>query len=434
MQTVSEHAAMALGPDTITRRVLDNGLTVLAFPKRNTPALVARLSIKGGAMYDPPEKAGLAAFATKAMRRGTEQRAFDRINEETEGRGASVGVDAGKALMEVGGRALKEDTGFLLENIAEIALQPSFPKKEIEKLRAQIRTGLLEAEQETDAVADRAFREALYPEGHPYHYRTAGYLETLDNLQRDDMAAFYRKYFRPERSVLVVVGDVEPDDVVRRAHDLLGGWRAEKADGEPYEVESVPLPSGASTVFKFVPGKTQNDLVLGFPALRRTDPDYYAFDLMNLLLGRIGLMGRLGKNVRDAKGLAYYAGSSFEAGLGAGPWAVRAGVNPASVERAIESIKHEIERIRTEPIPDEELEGGIRYMTGVLPLRLETSDGISRSILEMELYSLGFDYIANYPAIIRALTPEVVGEVARRRLSSENYVVSIAGPPIETTE
>jgi zinc protease len=184
-------------------------------------------------------------------------------------------------------------------------------------------------------------------------------------------------------------------------------------------------------VFRYVAGKTQNDVVLGFPGLRRRDADYYAFDLMNLLLGRIGLMGRLGKNVRDEQGLAYYAGSSFEAGLGAGPWAVRAGVNPANVLKAIESIRHEIERMRTELIPDEELEGGKRYMTGVLPLRLETSDGIARAILEMELFDLGFDYIAKYPAIIASLTPEYVNEVARMRLSSENYVAAVAGPHVE---
>jgi zinc protease len=182
---------------------------------------------------------------------------------------------------------------------------------------------------------------------------------------------------------------------------------------------------------KPVPGKTQNDLVLGFPGLRRRDPDYYAFDLMNLLLGRIGLMGRLGKSVRDEQGLAYYAGSSFEAGLGAGPWAVRAGVNPANVGKAIAAIRKEIERIRTELIPVEELEGGKKYMTGVLPLRLETSDGISRTILEMELFGLGFDYISNYPALINALTPEYVGEVASRHLSSDNYVVAVAGPTVE---
>jgi zinc protease len=332
--------------------------------------------------------------------------------------------------MEVGGRALKEDTRFLLDTIAELLLHPSFPEDEIEKLRRQLRTGLAEMEMDTGSVAERAFRETLYPEGHPYHYRTAGFLETLDNIARDDMPDFYRRYFRPDRAILVVVGDVEPDNIVAAAGELFGSWRGE-GQPAPYEVAEVPRPEGATTVFRFVPGKTQNDLVLGFPGLRRRDADFYAFDLMNLLLGRIGLMGRLGKNVRDEQGLAYYAGSSFEAGLGAGPWAVRAGVNPANVLKAIDSIRHEIERMRTEPIPDDELEGGKRYMTGVLPLRLETSDGIARAILEMELFDLGFDYISKYPAIIAALTPEYVNEVARLRLSSENYVASVAGPPVE---
>jgi len=422
---------MALGPDTITRRVLDNGLTVLVYPNPTIPALTARVSIKGGAMYDPPEKAGLASFATRAMRRGTQNYTFDQLNEETEGRGASVGVDAGQALIEAGGRALKEDTRFLLETIAEVLLRPSFPEVEIEKLRRQTRTALSEMEMDTGSVAERVFRETLYPEGHPYHYRTSGFLETLDNIKREDMLSYYARYFRPERAILVVVGDVEPEEIVSLAQETLGGWKASGEEPEPYSVPDVPQPAGARSVFKPVPGKTQNDLVLGFPGLRRNDPDYYAFDLMNLLLGRIGLMGRLGKNVRDEQGLAYYAGSSFEAGLGAGPWAVRAGLNPTNVGKAITSIRHEIERMRTELIPQEELEGGKKFMTGILPLRLETSDGISRSILEMELFNLGFDYISKYPAIINALTPEYVGEVANRRLSSENYVTSVAGPPVE---
>jgi zinc protease len=431
MQTVSARSTGRLSPETITRRVLDNGMTVVVYPNPTIPTLVARVIVKGGAMYDTRDKAGLASFTMRTLRRGTRRRDFDRINEETESRGVTIGVDAGKAIMDSGGRALKEDTGFLLENLAEVLLEPSFPEDESEKLRAQIRTGLKELETDTGAVADRAFRETLYPEGHPYHLRTSGYVDTIDAITRDDMAAFYERYLRPERATLFVVGDVEPEDIVARAQTLFGGWRAATEDVEPYQVPDVPHPSGVERIFRPVPGKTQNDIVLGFPSLRRVDADYYAFDLMNLLLGRIGLMGRLGKNVRDDQGLAYYAGSSFEAGLGRGPWSVRAGVNPTNVPRAIESILHEITRIMTERIPDEELEGGKRYMTGVMPLRLETSDGLLRAISEMELFNLGFDYIEKYTAIVNALTPEYVGEVARQRLSTENYVVSVAGPPVE---
>jgi len=430
MQTLPRTSRAGLSAETITRRVLDNGMIVLVYPNPTTPSLVARLAIKGGAMYDPEGKEGLASFTTRAMRRGTERRSFLEINEETESIGASIGVDAGKAMLDAGGRALKEDIAYLLETITELVRTPSFPEDEIGKLRAQLRTGLVEMENDTGAVAERAFREALYPDQHPYHTRTSGYIETLDAISRDDMQHFWAQHFRPDRAILVVVGDVEPEDIISRVQTLFGDWKAGNG-AEKYVIEPVDPPSGASLVTRIVPGKSQNDIVLGFPGVNRRDPDYYAFDLMNLLLGRIGLMGRLGKSVRDQQGLAYHAGSSFEAGLGSGPWAVRAGVNPMNVGRAIDSIRSEIERIRTEPIPQEELEGGIKYMTGVLPLRLETSDGLSRSILEMELFELGFDYISRYPEIIRALTPEIVGDVARRRLSSENYVAAVAGPPID---
>ncbi len=429
MTTLANRATRGLGPDTVTRRVLDNGMTVLVYINTTTPSLTARLSVKGGAMYDPPDKAGLAAFTSKAMRRGTEQRSFDQLNEDTEGRGVSVGVDSGQTLMEVGGRALSEDTAFLFETIAEVALHPSFPQDEIAKLREQIRTGLAEMETDTGSVSDLAFRQRLYPPSHPFHYRTSGFLHTLDNIERDDMEAFYRNYFRPDRTILVVVGDVQPGEIVGQAQDLFGGWRVE-GEVEPYTIPDVEQPEGEEREFHAVAGKTQNDLVLGRIAMRRTDPDYYAFDLMNLLLGRIGLMGRLGKTVRDEQGLAYYAGSSFDAGLGAGPWAVRAGLNPTNVNQAVAAIKGEIERIRTELIPEAELDGGKRYMTGVLPLRLETSEGISRALLEMELYGLGFDYITRYPDIINSLTPEIINEVARRRLSAESLVISVAGLPV----
>src|SRR6476646_7864902 len=252
-------ANRALSPETITRQVLPNGMTVLVYPNPTIPALSARISIKGGAMYDPEGKAGLASFATRAMRRGTYKYTYEALNEATEGRGASVGVDAGQALIEAGGRALKEDTRFLLETIAEVLLRPSFPEIEIEKLRRQTRTALTEMEMDTGSVAERAFRETLYPEGHPYHYRTSGFLETLDNIKREDMLTFYGRYFRPQRAILVVVGDVEPDDIVSLAQETLGGWKASGEEPEPYSVPDVPQPVGAKSVFRPVPGKTQND-------------------------------------------------------------------------------------------------------------------------------------------------------------------------------
>jgi zinc protease len=178
-----------------------------------------------------------------------------------------------------------------------------------------------------------------------------------------------------------------------------------------------------------VPGKTQSDITVGHPAIPRAHPDYYALELANLILGRFGLGGRLGKSVRETQGLAYSTGSGLEGGMGPGAWAARAGVAPANVDRAIESILAEVERIRAEPVGEDELADALDYLTGSLPLGLESQDGVARVALDIEFYGLGLDYLDRYPAIVRALTREQVQEAAQRHLHPDHVVISVAGPP-----
>jgi zinc protease len=174
--------------------------------------------------------------------------------------------------------------------------------------------------------------------------------------------------------------------------------------------------------------KTQADIVLGTVGPARSAQGYYAARLGDLILGHLGLMGRLGETVRDQQGLAYYAYSGLEAGLGRGPWSVRAGVSPANVERAIESILAEITRLRDEPVTDQELEDGKDYLTGSLPLRLETNEGIASTLLDIDLHQLGDDYIIRYPDLIHAVTKEQIQAAAHSYLDPENYALVIVGP------
>jgi zinc protease len=174
--------------------------------------------------------------------------------------------------------------------------------------------------------------------------------------------------------------------------------------------------------------KTQADIALGTVGPARTAEEYYAARVGDLILGHLGLMGRLGEKVRDQQGLAYYAYSGLEAGLGRGPWSVRAGVNPTNVDRAIESILAEIVRLQHEPVTDQELEDGQDYLTGSLPLRLETNEGIAGMLLDMDLYQLGDDYIMRYPDLVRAVTKEHIQAAALKYLDPEHYAIAIVGP------
>jgi zinc protease len=142
-------------------------------------------------------------------------------------------------------------------------------------------------------------------------------------------------------------------------------------------------------------------------------------------------MGRLGDNIRDEQGLAYYAYSHLEAGQGQGSWTAVAGVNPAAVERTLESIVLEVRRLRDEPVPPEELADSQSYLTGSMPLRLETNEGVARTLLDMERYGLGFDYLQRFPGLVNAVTVEDLREIARKYLDPDAYVLAVAGPADE---
>ena len=177
-----------------------------------------------------------------------------------------------------------------------------------------------------------------------------------------------------------------------------------------------------------IPGKSQADIAIGFPTLPRVDPMYYALDTGNLILGRLGLMGRLGAEVRDRQGLAYYVFSQLEPGKDDSLWLSRAGVDPSNVERARDSIIAEMRRLRRDSVSEEELNDAKSYMTGVLPLTLESNDGVAAALLNIEYYGLGLDYLDRYPAIVNALTREDIAS-AWSRLDPERGAVAVAGPP-----
>src|SRR5262249_39267941 len=243
----------------------------------------------------------------------------------------------------------------------------------------------------------------------------------------DDLVAFHRRHFRPEGFVIALVGDLAPERVLGRVRTLWEGWRPLG----PVDTSAPPTIPPASSVQRRVvsiPGKTQADIVLGVPGFTRTSPDFYPGMVGDLILGRLGLMGRLGATVRDEEGLAYYVYSQAQAGFLAGPWAVRAGVSPRNVDRAIEGILREIRGFQREPVRDGELTDAQNYLTGSLAVRLETNAGIAQALLEIEVFDLGLDYLLRYPDLIRSVTPQAIGSTASRYLDLNGYTVAIAVP------
>jgi zinc protease len=411
----------------IHRGVLDNGITFLVQQRTESPTVVVRGSLRAGSARESEEEAGLASLTARLLMMGTESRSADELADGVESLGSSMGFSAGAEQVYFATKGITDCLDSLVSTLADCLRRPTFPELELERLRGEVLTEIQERDDSTRSAADRLFRDHLYPEGHPYRRDRLGRTETVAALRSEDARRFYGTYYSPEGMILTFAGNVSPEAARELLERHFGGWRAAGGAG-PLSVSPVVPPRGVVREQFEMPHKSQCDLVLGLPALERKDPDYYSLDFANLVLGQLGLYGRLGRSVRDEKGMAYYCHSNLYAGLWGGHWAVSAGVSPANVDRAVEAILEELRRIVEQPISEEELSQGRGSQLGSIPLRLETADGLAGYLHDIEYYDLGLDYLEQRMRIAREMTAEKALAAARKYLSTDRYVLAVAGP------
>jgi len=417
------------GPHDIARRVLPNGIAALARENPHAPSVVITGLLNAGSIFDPPDRAGLAAFAAAALLRGTFQRDFAAIHELLESNGASLTIGGGLHSASFSGKSLAEDLPLLLDLLSDSLRNPSFEPAQVERLRGEIVTGLKIREQDTRYVAGRAFRALAYSDGHPYGRPMGGTPESVAAITRDDLVAFHRHYYDPRGMIVVVVGAVAPEEALDAVERALADWTADAAPA-PLPVPGAPRLDRTRTEFVAMPGKSQADLVLGVPGPSRFAPEWYAANLANHILGVFGMYGRIGAEVRERRGLAYYSYSRLDGGPGPGPWRVIAGVNPAHVEQTIAAIRAEIRRFLDAGPTSQELVDSKANFIGRLPLQLEDNEGIAGAILSMERYGLGLDYLQRYASLIDAVSEADVLDAARRYLDPDRYALAVAGPAL----
>ena len=419
-------AASIPGPHDIVRHELANGIVILVRENHASPSAVIDGLLRAGAVDTRPEKAGLASFTAAALLHGAGGRTFTQIFEEIESVGARLAFSAGQHATEFSGRCLAEDLDLILDIAWEALRAPGFPAEQVERLRGQIITGLHIQAHDTRQVAGLEFARLAYQPGHPYCRLTTGTIETVGAISREDMVSFHRQRYRPRGMILSIVGDVRAETLIPELERRLGDWPDE---GQAVRPELPPVRPLTATQERFVvvPGKSQADILLGAAGPPRAAADFMHARLANTILGVFGLMGRLGVKVRDEQGLAYYAYSELRGGLGPGPWLVSAGVHPDNISQAIRSIRDEIRRLQSERVPADELADNQSFMLGSLPIHLETNEGVSSVILDMELFGLGMDYLQRYPEMIRQIEADQVQAAAQRYLNPDVYALAVAG-------
>jgi zinc protease len=414
------------GPDDITRITLPNGITVLVRTNFNSPSVVIGGHLACGSLFDTDEKSGLADFTASGLMRGTETRTFQQIFDALESVGASMSFGVGAHNTGFSGRSLIEDLPLMLALLADVLRHPVFPVEQIERLRAQFLTNLAQRAQDTAEMASITFDQIVF-KGHPYSRPEDGWPETVRTIQREDLADFHQRCFGPRGMVIALVGAIEPKAAIDQVIAVLGDWTNLDQINLPALPPCKPLKKVVTRKYK-IPGKSQADLVIGASGPYRKDPDFIADSLGNSALGQFGLGGRIGKVVREQSGLAYYASSSLNAGIGPGSWAVSAGVNPVNVQKARDLICEEIARFVEKGIMSEELADSQSNFIGRLPLSLESNSGVTSALLNIERYDLGLDYYRRYPDMVRSVTPEQVLAAVRKYLDPERLAIAIAGP------
>jgi zinc protease len=409
------------GQPPVKRSVLENGLTLLVSEEHSLPFVTLQLIIKVGSKDDPTGREGLADLTSGSLLLGAAGRSVKQISEEVDFLGAFIGAGANKDYTAVSLRVLKKDLKTIFPLFMDVVMKPTFPAGEIKKEIAKTLAAIQSSEDRPGYVADRAFQRALYRGGF-YGHPNEGTKESVAQLTPGLLRTFHGTHYHPNNSILTVVGDVDQDLINGYLIPGLEKWPRKKVPERKLE----PVFQEKQETIKIQRPLTQSNIVIGHRGISRDNPDYYKVLMMNYILGGGGLTSRLVEEIRNKRGLAYSVGSGFDARKYPGSFRIVLQTKTASTREAIESVIGEMERMRTEPVSESELEEAKKYIIGSFPQRFGTQSAIASFLGQVEYFGLGLDYPAKFPSLINSITRGDILEAARKYLHPDNYILVVA--------
>jgi zinc protease len=420
--------APALGPERPvawprrTLRTLANGMQVVLAESRGFPKISAQLFFRSGNAVVAHTHPGIAGMTATVVRTGTTARNSRQIEEDLRRMGADLGSHAGADTSAISVSGLAEFSQQLLELVADLAQNASFPEEEFERERRQ-RFEELRIERTTPGfLANERFRRVLFGE-HPYAI-IAPSEEQVASYSRAQLEDYYRQYYVPSDSLLVVVGDFAAEAMLDQVEKIFGAWKAPQAAALKYP--APPSHTGRKVHVVHLPGTVQTQIVLGNIGITRRDPDWYRVVLANSIFGG-AFHSRLVINIREQKGYTYSPRSGNNALREYGYFTVHAAVRNDVVAATLTEIFYEMDRMRSLPVTVEELESARNYLSGVFSLGVATQDGILGQLSTVYLERLKEDYLETYRARIHELTAADITAAARRHFDSKNSEIVVVG-------
>lgn len=415
--------AVSLPP--VTRHTLSNGLLVLVLEKHQVPLVQVNVVVRAGSAMDPDDRPGLASLTAAMLDEGAGTRNALELADAIDFLGADISATAEQHRIGVGLHTPVARLDSALALLADVALRPSFPSEELERVRRERLTALVQQHDEPRAVADVLFMHTVFGDAHPYGRRTFGTEASLRALTVDDLKRFHQTYFRPSNAAIVVVGDVTPGQLLPKLEAAFGKWSGTgNAPPAPHWNEASQV-ARREILLADKPGAAQTEVIIGRVGVPRSTADYYALTVMNTALGA-SFTSRLNQNLREEKQYTYGAYSYFQYDRLAGPFAARAAVQTAVTDKALVEFMKELTRIRS-GLTSDELTRAKNFVALRFPERFQSIGTIARQLGDLVVYDLPLDYYNNYVQRILAVTAADVRRVANQYIDPNRVVIILVG-------
>jgi zinc protease len=416
-------AASSLALPVPQRFTLPNGLTVLLLEQHKLPVIAANLYVLRGSEANPAQLPGLASFTADMLDEGTTTRSALKLADDVAQIGATLGAGSSSDTSSVSIAALRRNADAAFDLLADVAQRPAFADAEIERLRNERITTLLQQRDDPRALAARVFNRVVYGPAHPYGYIELGTDASLKAITRADLEQFWKAGYVPGNAALVVSGDITADDLRQLAERHFGKWAGVATD---VQLPGAPVAAGRMVIVVDKPGAPQTALRIGQVGVPRSNPDYVPLEVMNTDLGGL-FSSRINMNLREQHGYTYGAKSYFAYRRGPGPFYVGTSVRADATAPAVREIFNELERMRATTVTEDELRLARDSFARSLPGLFETTADSVGSVGQIYIYGLPLDYYGTLPASIDKVGAADVQRVAQQYLAPERMAVVAVG-------
>jgi zinc protease len=405
---------------------MENGLRVVALPRTGVPQVAMRLIVPAGAAVDPAEFPGTTSLVTSLLTEGAGELDPETLNARLDLLGASMGAQVGHDYAEVDLSTLSETLAPALELLALVVTRPTFSPAETERVRAETLDALDARLDEPANVADDTLSVALFGGDHPYGRLTDGTPAAVRSVPRDRLVEFHERHYRPDGSVLIIAGDFEVSDVRSLLDRNLSDWVGTTPSPPAFSSPPVARRAGDRIAVPWEDA-VQGEIRVAGMGMERADPDWIPGAVANYLLGGSTITGRLGANLREDKGWTYGVRSGFSAAIRGGGWSVDTAVDAEVAPFAVAEIFAELERFRSEPIPESELRRAKDALTLSLPRAFETAGRMVSRFATLEAFSLPSDYWETFAERVEDVTSDDISRMGIRYFDPQQMVVVVVG-------